>query len=152
MEVDTEVVDNRFHALQQHFHPDNFAAASTAEKQQSILLSSRLNDAYIILKNPLQRAAYILSLAGRDVFSQTDSIVSPEFLEQQIEWREALEDVTTLAEKNELRRTIETCHGAIIVQAKEALRTDDTDLAYHSVRQWIYLDKLLGEIDRHGIG
>ncbi len=152
MQIDTTVLDAHFRSLQQRFHPDNFATAAAAEKQLSVLLSSRLNDAYAILKKPLKRAAYMVSLMGKDVYSEKDSIVSPEFLEQQIEWREALETVLTADEKMALRNDVEQHHTQIMVESTMAIDKKEIEAAYQSVRQWIYIDKILSEINKHGIG
>ena len=61
-------------------------------------LATLANEAYQTLKNPANRAKYLLELQGITAISETNTAMPTDFLMQQMEWREATEDAT--ADKN----------------------------------------------------
>lgn len=77
-----------FHAQQQH-HPDRAAGKPASERQAALMLSADVNQAYNILKDPLSRAQYLLSLQGILVGTEKDTIKpSSEVLVEAMELRE----------------------------------------------------------------
>jgi molecular chaperone HscB len=62
--LDLADLDVRFRALSRQFHPDYYYNASPAERLASLERASYLNDAYRVLKQPLDRAEYLLKLEG----------------------------------------------------------------------------------------
>jgi molecular chaperone HscB len=62
--IDLADLDVRFRALSRQFHPDYFYNATTPERLASLERASYLNDAYRVLKQPLDRAEYLLKLEG----------------------------------------------------------------------------------------
>jgi molecular chaperone HscB len=90
--VDTAALDARYRELQREVHPDRFASASQAEQRVSMQLATRVNEAYQTLKSPLGRAGYLLRLNGVDPRFETNTSMPPEFLAEQLELREALEE------------------------------------------------------------
>ena len=62
--IDVQDLDERFRALSRQFHPDYFYTASSQERLASLERSSYLNDAYRVLKQPLDRAEYLLKVEG----------------------------------------------------------------------------------------
>ena len=58
--LDLNLLEQKYFAFQTQFHPD---LAGVAEIEQSILV----NEAYEVLRNPLQRATHILQLNGVDI-------------------------------------------------------------------------------------
>ena len=81
-----------YRALAARFHPDKFASASAFEQKQAVMMSSTINDAYRTLKSPIDRAAYLLKSQNIDADAPEHTSFSPEFLMQQMEWRETLMD------------------------------------------------------------
>jgi molecular chaperone HscB len=88
--LDPAELDRRFRELSRQLHPDRFARAEPRERRLSLERATRLNDAYRSLKDWRQRAAYLLKLAGTDVFAEGRTFADPDFLEEQLEWREKL--------------------------------------------------------------
>ena len=88
--LDPGQLEQRFRDLSRHLHPDRFARAEPRERRIALERATRLNDAYRALKDWRRRAAYLLKLAGQDVFGEGRTFHDPEFLEEQLEWREAL--------------------------------------------------------------
>ena len=64
LSIDLADLDVRFRALSRQFHPDYFYNATTPERLASLERASYLNDAYRVLKQPLDRAEYLLKLEG----------------------------------------------------------------------------------------
>jgi len=79
-------LDERFRALSRKLHPDRFARATAQERRYSLEQTTRLNEAYKTLKDPVRRAEHLLQLRG----IKGDPKMSPEFLEQTMEDREKL--------------------------------------------------------------
>lgn len=142
--VDAEKLREQYQKLQAAAHPDRHAAAPEAQKRAAVQMSARINDAYQTLKNPLSRAAYLLSLRGADAFAEDNTAMPPEFLMRQIEWRETLEtaDAETRAG---LLQTIAAERDAAQKDAAAALATNDVPAAVDAVRKWKYLEKMLSE-------
>ncbi len=125
-------------------HPDRFSQAGAAGQRLAMQWSVRLNEAYQRLKNPLKRAEYLCALRGSPVDAERNTAMPPEFLMQQMEWREALDDARGDAAretiKNELKAQV-AHYERLITQA---LDTDNQpDQAAQCVRAWMFVDKLL---------
>jgi molecular chaperone HscB len=81
-----EGLDERFRGLSRKLHPDRFARATALERRYSLEQTTRLNEAYKTLKDPVRRAEHLLQLRG----IRGDPKMSPEFLEQAMDDREKL--------------------------------------------------------------
>lgn len=88
--LDTGLLAERYRALQRALHPDRFAAASAQEKRLSMQASTRVNEAFHTLKDPLTRARYLLSLHTGRTGADTETTKDAAFLMEQMELREAL--------------------------------------------------------------
>jgi molecular chaperone HscB len=88
--IDVSDLDRRFRERSRLLHPDRFARAEPRERRLSLERATRLNDAHRYLKDWRLRAAYLLKLAGTDVFVEGRTYADPDFLEEQLEWREEL--------------------------------------------------------------
>ncbi len=93
LNLSLDVLQQRFYELSRQLHPDRFMRHSEAERQRALETSSALNDAYRTLKDPIQRAQYVLSQEGFDVGEQRSKDVPPELLEEVFELNMALEEM-----------------------------------------------------------
>jgi len=71
--IDTAALEKSFYALSRKLHPDRFAARSAEEQEAALGESSRLNDAYRTLKDPIARTEYLLKLEGVELEEQSKS-------------------------------------------------------------------------------
>jgi molecular chaperone HscB len=71
--VDLPALEKSFYALSRRLHPDRFAAKSAAEQAAALGESSRLNDAYRTLKDPIARTEYLLKIEGVELEEQSKS-------------------------------------------------------------------------------
>ena len=97
--LDLAHLDRAYRDIQAEVHPDRFAHAGDAERRASMQMTTQVNEAYRTLKSPVRRAKYLLELNGVDVGFETNTAMPPEFLMEQMELREKLEearDVKTL--------------------------------------------------------
>jgi len=78
-------------------HPDRFADSGDREKRQALEDSAALNEAYQVLRSAPQRARYLLALRGHEVPVEI-TVQDPEFLIQQMHWREELEELQDSAD------------------------------------------------------
>ncbi|NBA95675.1 co-chaperone HscB [Pseudomonas sp. R5(2019)] len=90
--LDLEQLATRYRELAREVHPDRFADASEREQRVALERSAGLNEAYQTLKSPPKRARYLLSISGHEVPREV-TVHDPEFLLQQMQWREELEDL-----------------------------------------------------------
>lgn len=91
--LDPAQLQKRFYELSRELHPDRFVRKSEAERENALDASSRLNDAYRTLRDPVQRAMYVLSEEGFDIGEQRSGDVPPELLEEVFELNMALEEL-----------------------------------------------------------
>ena len=149
--LDSEALERAYREIQSQVHPDRFAHAGDAERRASLQWTTRVNEAYRMLKNPVQRASHLLSLHGVDVAFETNTAMPENFLMQQMELREALEDA--VATKNlpalaSLQSKIESDKGALERQIAAAIDgRKDYPAAAGFVRELQFLEKLEAEID-----
>ncbi len=88
--LDASELERRFRERSRLLHPDRFARAAPRERRLSLERTTRLNDAYRCLRDWRLRAGYLLKLAGTDVFVEGRTFADPDFLEEQLAWREEL--------------------------------------------------------------
>lgn len=148
-DIDAENLEQTYRALAARFHPDKFASASAFEQKQAVMMSSTINDAYRTLKNPIDRAAYLLKTLGIDADAPEHTSFAPDFLIQQMEWRETLmearaeSDLKTLENLND---EIRAEQEKLFCDLKQSFACQDYDTAAQQVRQGRFLDKLRNEI------
>lgn len=151
-DLDTKKLDQQYRLLQSEVHPDRFAASADSERRLSLQYATQANEAYQILKNPLTRARYLLQLKGIDTQEESNTAMPVEFLMQQMEWREALEEAAETANaqelealKKQLREAAKTLQSTL-AGALDADRNDT--LATETVRKLRFIDKAQQEVDQ----
>lgn len=147
-ELDLAQLDRAFREVQTQVHPDKFVGASNAEQRVAMQWATRANEAYQTLKNPLKRAKYLCELHEVNLETESNTAMPADFLMQQMEWREALEEskqdpdaLLHLTEKvrNENERQM--------AKIAEQLKQHDFHEAAQSIRQLMFLEKLSDELD-----
>ena len=92
------MLDARWKDLQREAHPDRFAAQGPAAQRVAMQWSVRINEAYQRLKDPLKRAAYLCELHGSPIRAEDNTAMPAQFLVQQMQWREALDEALDAAD------------------------------------------------------
>lgn len=151
--VDAGDLAARYRELQRSIHPDRFSQASDSERRLSLQLTAHLNEAFQTLKDPLKRARYLLHLRGIDTGEETDTVMDPAFLAEQMELREALEEARHAPNRDALvtalvRQVEERLQHKTHMIAK-ALEQDTAESLRHGralVREMQFLDKFLRQL------
>ncbi|MDR1936834.1 MAG: Fe-S protein assembly co-chaperone HscB [Candidatus Accumulibacter sp.] len=149
--VDLPALDKRFRELLARVHPDRFTQAGASERRASLQWATRINEAYQTLKIPLSRARYLLDRAGRGVDQDNNTVMPPEFLMEQMEWREAVAEARAAREAAELEqlhyRVKQRMNKGYDQLAELLDDRRDYAAAAERVRRLMFLEKLLFEID-----
>lgn len=144
-------LDSRYRDVQAQVHPDRFAHASEVERRLSMQWATHANEAYSTLKKPLERAKYLLRLAGHDLQAESNTSMPADFLMEQMEWREAVAEARGGGDHHELEHLHNRLRSDIDSRYEEiaSLLDDAKDFtqATDRVRRLMFLDKLLYEID-----
>ena len=90
--LDRADLDARWRKLQASVHPDKFAADGAAAQRVAMQWAVRVNEAYRRLREPLSRAAYLCELRGAPIDAHDNTAMPADFLVQQMQWREALDE------------------------------------------------------------
>ena len=148
---DAAKLDGAYRALQSAVHPDRHAAGSEAERRLALQSSARVNEAYRALTDPVGRAQYLLSLHGIDAVADTDTALSIDFLERQLERREAVADAHDGGDTRRLDALLAEIRGEIT--AREALLAELLDTRHEwarardAVRELKFLHKVAADIE-----
>src|SRR5262245_58077977 len=149
--LDQEALEKAYREIQAQVHPDRFAHAGDAERRASLQWTTRVNEAYRTLKDPVQRGRHLLELHGVDVAFETNTQMPTDFLMRQLELREELEAATGKKDPSRLdglRADLSLSKRELEKQITAAIdaRKDYTGAA-ELVRKLMFLDRLDGEID-----
>ena len=107
LHIDIAALEKAFYSQSRKLHPDRFASRPPAEQEAALAASSRLNDAYRTLKDPIARTEYLLALEGIQLEEQsraaTDAarasgtekkqVAPPDLLEEAFELNMQLEEM-----------------------------------------------------------
>ncbi len=148
--LDLSDLDSRYRDIQAQVHPDRFAHAGEAERRLSMQWATHANEAYQSLKKPLERAKYLLHLAGHDIQAESNTAMPADFLMEQMEWREAVMEARNGGDHHELEHLHNRLRADILGRYEELgslFDKGDHALATDRVRRLMFLEKLLYEID-----
>ena len=121
-DIDAAALRERYRTLQSSVHPDKFANAAQRERRLSVQHAALINEAHQTLKDPLARARYLLGLHGVAVNDESNTVMDPAFLMEQMELREAIAEVREQADP-------ETALAALLHDLDGKLRDMQGELA-----------------------
>jgi molecular chaperone HscB len=147
-ELDGSLLASQYRELQRRFHPDNYATASERDRLMAVQKAAQINDAYQILKSPLARAEYILSLNGIEMHGEKQTLQDPMFLMEQMELREELEEVRDEAALFDLDTRVSNMSRQQMTELKQELEQSQWELAADRVRKLKFIEKLKAEIEQ----
>jgi molecular chaperone HscB len=148
-DVDSAALETSFRKLQSDSHPDRFVTATASEKLAAMQTATNANEAYLTLKSPGLRGAYLLGLSGIVAVDEKNNQMPADFLMQQMEWREAVEDAENAHDISALETLLDTIASeakqlqmGLSTQFKQNQLADATD----STRKLIFMDKVRADI------
>ncbi|NOY67507.1 MAG: Fe-S protein assembly co-chaperone HscB [Gammaproteobacteria bacterium] len=152
--IDAGLLMKRYRELQQTVHPDRFANATEQERRLSLQYATQINEALRILKDPLERARYLLQLKGVLWDDEQTTLSDPAFLMRQIELRESLEEVREkpdpLSAIGNIIDKVSVLIGDNTQVLQGLLESDNEDeliQAKNQVRKMQFLKKLMAEAE-----
>lgn len=147
--LDLNALQSAYRAMQSRVHPDKFVQSAAPEQRAAMQWAMLANEAYQTLKNPLQRARYLCELNGVPLNIESNTAMPVDFLMQQMEWRETLQqarlhqDVPTLEQLEHDLQAERTAHLAKIEQCCDA---GNYIAAAQEVRCLMFVDKFGEEV------
>jgi len=123
---DLKKLRKEFIQLQGLAHPDR---ASADKQRQAEALSSRINEAYKTLQDPLRRARYLLAQQGIDVEDESAQISDKALLMEVMEAREAVEEVEDEEGLVEIRAENDARIAASVGVLEQCFEKGDMDAA-----------------------
>jgi molecular chaperone HscB len=147
--IDRQALESAYLTVQQKVHPDMHAQASDSDKRVSMQLSALANSAYRTLMNPIQRGLYMCARNGVDPQLETNTAMPAQFLMQQMEWRETLDDVRDQPSKlDELYKEVEQTRANLLKEVEVSIDgANDFDLAAKQLRALLFIDKFSVELE-----
>lgn len=149
--IDGAKLDQSYHELQARVHPDRHAHMPETERRLSMQWATQVNEAYRTLKKPLLRARYLLQLAGADSGHESNTAMPPEFLMEQMEWREAVAEARAAGNHHELEGQMRRLEERAAQLCGAIERDIDVERNYTAaadgLRRLMFIEKLEGEIE-----
>jgi molecular chaperone HscB len=145
---DSELLSARWKELQREAHPDKFAAQGVAAQRIAMQWSVRINEAYQRLKDPLRRASYLCELHGAPINAERNTAMPTDFLMQQMQWREALDDAKTLQDFKEIADQSNASKREKLLKIEHLLDVgNDFSAAAQQVRALMFIERFAGEVE-----
>lgn len=152
-------IDDAWRRLQAATHPDRHAHAGAAAQRVAMQWTLRVNEAHQRLKDPVRRAAMLCELRGVPVQAETHTAMPPAFLQQQLEWREELEEASTPAALQALEGALDAaeraCHARLagLLDAADAAAAQEGAInparqAAAEVRALMFMSRFRQDIER----
>ena len=145
---DSALLDARWKDLQREAHPDKFAAQGAAAQRLAMQWSVRINESYQRLKNPLKRAMYLCELHGAPIEAESNTAMPADFLIQQMQWREALDEADGIQDIEEIAAQASSSKREQLLKVEHFLDVaKDFPAAARQVRGLMFIERFAGEVD-----
>lgn len=104
--IDEKSLEDMFYSLSRTFHPDFYANKDEGEKSVSLRNTAHLNTAYRTLKDPIQRAEYLIRLEAGSV-KDIRSAPPADLFDEILELQEDLDEFRSLSAQTDSERSQE---------------------------------------------
>ena len=142
LDLSLATLKSEFLKLQQQYHPDK-----AEDKNQALIQSSDINQAYKTLSNIDSRAAYLLALKKQD-HHLDQSINDFEFLQSALEIREQLDDAQSSDELRSLKQEVQQWIDGLTREFSIDYYDEDWAEARDVVRKLRFFVKVMADIDK----
>ena len=145
---DRATVDARWKELQREAHPDKFAAQGAAAQRVAMQWSIRINEAYQRLKDPLKRAVYLCELNEAPINAENNTAMPGDFLMQQMEWRESLDEAKTVQKMNDIASESSKYGHEMLLKIEQMIDGQKNYAAAAGlVRSLMFVERFSSEVD-----
>lgn len=146
-QLDLTALDQRWKELQRQTHPDRHAAQGVAAQRVAMQWSVRINEAHQRLRDPVRRAAYLCELFGAPIEAERNTAMPTDFLMQQMQWREALEEASNDEQVQDLFDQVMQARQAALDQLQQHLdQQPNPQAASGVVRALMFMDKFAADV------
>ena len=142
LDIDLAALKKQFLSLQQQYHPDK-----ATDKDQALIKSSEINQAYKVLSQVDSRAAYLLGLKKQD-HHLDQSISDFEFLQSALEMREQLDEATSTEQLRTLKVEVQQWIDGLVREFKIDFAEEDWAEARDTVRKLRFFQRVMNDIDK----
>lgn len=142
LDIDLAALKNSFLKLQQQYHPDK-----AQDKDQALIKSSEINQAYKVLSHVDSRAGYLLSLQKQD-HGLDQSIHDFEFLQSALEIREQLDEAQDPEQLHTLKDEVNQWIAGLVREFKIDYDDEDWGEARDTVRKLRFFQRVMNNIDK----
>ena len=141
--INTAILSTKFHQLQKEFHPDN----TINNELSTNLVSAHINSCYTTLKNPLNRSIALLEVLGYHLDLAKDTKLSLEFLGEQMELHELIDDANgNISSLEELEKTINDKQKQLLDSLSDTFINKNFQEALNLTKQLGFYTRLLNSI------
>ncbi len=145
---DRATLDAKWKDLQREAHPDKFAAQGAAAQRVAMQWSVRINEAYQRLRDPLKRASYLCELNGAPINAENNTAMPTDFLMQQMEWREALDDAKTVEKMDQIALEANKYGRDQLSKIEQSIDVlKDFSTAATQVRSLMFIERFASEVE-----
>lgn len=142
LDIDLAALKASFLQLQQQYHPDR-----AEDKDQALIKSSEINQAYKVLSNVDSRAGYLLTLKKQD-YHLDQSINDFEFLQSALEIREQLDEAQGQEQLQALKGEVQQWIDGLVREFKIDYEEEDWAEARDTVRKLRFFQKVMNDINK----
>ena len=141
-------LDARWKELQREVHPDRFAAQGAAAQRVAMQWSVRINEAYQRIKDPQRRASYMCELNGAPIRAEDNTAMPAQFLMQQMEWREALDEADSAAALDALEGEVRQARQDALERCATLIdEQHDYTAAAQQVRALMFIERFAHDVE-----
>lgn len=145
--LDAAQIDERWKALQRQAHPDKFASQGAAAQRLALQWSVRINEARQRLRDPLKRATYLCELHGQAIDAESNTAMPTDFLMQQMQWREELDDAQTPAQLQALADSVQQAQTDAFKELAQTIdQQQDLAAAAQQVRRLMFMRRFAQDV------
>ena len=149
--IDPIALESAWRAVQAAVHPDKFASGSDAQRRLALQLSMQINQAHDTLKDPIRRAGYLCQLHGVEIDAERNTSMPADFLHQQLEWRESMDDAVAakdIAGLAQLELEVQSAMGESTLLVEHLIDSPEPDYhrAAEEVRRMMFLSKFNSQL------
>ena len=146
-DINIDELEHGYLKLQQQFHPDALLYKNQDEQDAAMINSININEAYKILKNPIQRAIYLLKLEGINI-DDDNCKIKPihETLITVLELKEKISESKDIQEIEEIKNYLEEEIAELMQLVKENFAHKNYDLAAQNLIKIKYFDKTIADL------
>ncbi len=149
--LDLVALERAWKVVQGAVHPDRYVSAPESQRLMALQRATQVNDAHDTLKDPIRRATYLCRLHGVEVDPERNTAMPPDFLVQQMEWRESLEDAAAAKSIESLSQLDQEVAAAIaeselLIEHLLDQSPADAARAADEVRRLMFLSKFSGQV------